>query len=63
VTISDFASAAILEKIEDSYDLEALRQASAEDSGKRFAVIHDATILIEIFAIGRRGMTRPPSVN
>ena len=43
MTISDFASAAILEKIEDSYDLEALRQASAEDSGKRFDVIrrHD----------------------
>ncbi len=38
VTISDFARAAILEKIEDSYDLEALRQAMAEDSGQRFSI-------------------------
>lgn len=38
VTISDFARAAILEKIEDSCDLEALRQAMAEDSGERFSI-------------------------
>lgn len=38
VTISDFARTAILEKIEDSQDLEALRQAIADDSGERFSI-------------------------
>lgn len=38
VTISDFARSAIFEKIEDSYDLEALRHAMAEDSGERFSI-------------------------
>lgn len=38
VTISDFARNAILEKIEDSYDLQELRQAIAQDTGKRFSI-------------------------
>lgn len=38
VTISDFARTAILEKIEDSYDLEELRQAIAQDTGERFSI-------------------------
>lgn len=38
VTISDFARAAILEKIEDSYDLQELREAIAQDSGERFSI-------------------------
>ena len=38
VTISDFARAAILEKIEDSYDLQELRDAIARDSGERFSI-------------------------
>lgn len=38
VTISDFARSAILEKIEDSYDLQELREAIAEDNGERFSI-------------------------
>lgn len=38
VTISDFARTAILEKIEDSYDLQELREAIAQDSGERFTI-------------------------
>ena len=38
VTISDFARKAILEKIEDSYDLQELRQAIAQDTGERFSI-------------------------
>lgn len=38
VTISDFARSAILEKIEDSYDLEELHRAMAEDDGQRFSI-------------------------
>ena len=38
VTISDFARAAILERIEDSYDLKELRQAIADDGGERFSI-------------------------
>lgn len=38
MTISDFARTAILEKIEDSYDLEELRQAIAEDDGNRYSI-------------------------
>ena len=38
VTISDFARAAILEKIEDAYDLQELREAIAHDSGERFSI-------------------------
>ena len=38
VTISDFARTAILEKIEDSYDLQELRQAIAQDTGERFSI-------------------------
>ena len=38
VTISDFARSAILEKIEDSYDLQELREAIAEDNGGRFSI-------------------------
>ncbi|WP_239541856.1 type II toxin-antitoxin system RelB family antitoxin [Pseudoglutamicibacter cumminsii] len=38
VTISDFARVAILEKIEDSYDLAELREAIAQDSGERFSI-------------------------
>lgn len=38
VTISDFARTAILEKIEDAYDLQELREAIAQDSGQRFGI-------------------------
>ncbi len=38
VTVSDFARTAILEKIEDSYDLQELREAIAHDSGERFSI-------------------------
>ncbi|KXZ58798.1 MULTISPECIES: type II toxin-antitoxin system RelB family antitoxin [Brevibacterium] len=38
ITISDFARSAILEKIEDSYDLQELREAIAEDTGERFSI-------------------------
>ncbi|KMY23185.1 hypothetical protein SAMN05421878_10287 [Actinobaculum suis] len=38
VTISDFARNAILEKIEDVYDLQELREAIAQDSGERFSI-------------------------
>ena len=38
VTISDFARTAILEKIEDSYDLQELREAIAQDTGERFTI-------------------------
>lgn len=38
VTVSDFARTAIVEKIEDSYDLQALREAIAQDSGERFSI-------------------------
>ncbi|WP_257210451.1 type II toxin-antitoxin system RelB family antitoxin [Actinomyces ruminis] len=38
VTVSDFARTAILEKIEDSYDLQELREAIAQDSGERFSI-------------------------
>lgn len=38
VTISDFARSAILEKIEDAYDLQELREAIAQDSGERFSI-------------------------
>ena len=38
VTISDFARKAILEKIEDSYDLQELRAAIAQDTGERFGI-------------------------
>lgn len=38
ITISDFARTAILEKIEDSYDLHELRAAIATDDGKRYSI-------------------------
>ncbi|WP_347040507.1 type II toxin-antitoxin system RelB family antitoxin [Brachybacterium nesterenkovii] len=38
VTISDFARTAILERIEDSYDLHELREAIAQDSGERYSI-------------------------
>ncbi|MCA0290522.1 MAG: DUF6290 family protein [Actinobacteria bacterium] len=38
VSISDFARTAILEKIEDSYDLQELRAAIAQDAGERFGI-------------------------
>ena len=38
VTISDFARSAILEKIEDAYDLEELREAIAADDGQRYSI-------------------------
>ncbi|MDR6939566.1 type II toxin-antitoxin system RelB family antitoxin [Arcanobacterium hippocoleae] len=38
LTISDFARNAILEKIEDVYDLQELREAIAQDSGERFSI-------------------------
>ena len=38
ITISEFARTAILEKIEDSYDLQELREAIAHDSGERFSI-------------------------
>lgn len=38
VTISDFIRSAVLEKIEDAYDLEELRQAVREDTGERYSI-------------------------
>ena len=38
LTISDFARNAILERIEDVYDLQELREAIAQDSGERFSI-------------------------
>lgn len=38
VTISDFARNAMMEKIEDAYDLQELRSAIAEDNGERFSI-------------------------
>ena len=38
VTVSDFARTAIVERIEDSYDLQKLREAIAQDSGERFSI-------------------------
>lgn len=38
VTISEFARAAILEKIEDASDLQELRDAIARVSGERFTI-------------------------
>lgn len=38
VTISDFIRTATLEKIEDAYDLQELREAIAQDSGERFTI-------------------------
>lgn len=38
VTVSEFARTAIFEKIEDSYDLQELREAIAHDSGERFSI-------------------------
>ncbi|WP_216378228.1 type II toxin-antitoxin system RelB family antitoxin [Arcanobacterium phocae] len=38
LTISDFARQAILEKIEDSYDLDELHHALAHDTGERFTI-------------------------
>lgn len=35
LTISEFARQSMLEKIEDEYDLQVLRQAMAEDDGVR----------------------------
>lgn len=37
LTISDFARQAMLEKIEDEYDLQVLRQAMAEDDGEHIS--------------------------
>ena len=36
--ISDPARAALLERVEDYYDLQELRAAMAEDSGERFSL-------------------------
>ena len=38
ITISDFARSAILEKIEDSFDLQELHEAISEDNGERFSI-------------------------
>ena len=38
VTISDFTRTAILEKIEDSCDLQELRETIAKDNGERFSI-------------------------
>ncbi len=38
MTISEFARQAMLEKIEDEYDLQVLPQAMAEDDGVRIPV-------------------------
>ncbi|OFL68857.1 type II toxin-antitoxin system RelB family antitoxin [Brevibacterium sp. HMSC063G07] len=38
VTVSDFARSAILEKIEDSFDLQELHEAISEDNGERFSI-------------------------
>lgn len=37
ISLSDFARQAMLEKIEDDYDLETLRQAMSEDDGTRIS--------------------------
>ncbi len=37
LTISEFARQSMLEKIEDEYDLQVLRQAMAEDDGVRIS--------------------------
>lgn len=37
LTISEFARQVMLERIEDDYDLQVLRQAMAEDDGKRLS--------------------------
>ncbi|MGV3000049.1 type II toxin-antitoxin system RelB family antitoxin [Streptococcus suis] len=37
LTISEFARQAMLERIEDEYDLDVLRQAMAEDDGVRIS--------------------------
>lgn len=37
LTISEFARQSMLEKIEDEYDLQILRQAMAEDDGVRIS--------------------------
>ncbi|MGT2829268.1 type II toxin-antitoxin system RelB family antitoxin [Streptococcus hillyeri] len=37
LTISEFARQAMLEKIEEEYDLQVLRQAMAEDDGVRIS--------------------------
>jgi hypothetical protein len=44
-SFSDFAREAILEKIEDSEDLEELRDAVAYDTGERFS---QAEVLAEL---------------
>ena len=38
LTLSEFARQAMLEKIEDEYDLQVLRQAMAEDDGVRIPI-------------------------
>ncbi|MBZ5947940.1 CopG family transcriptional regulator [Leuconostoc gelidum subsp. aenigmaticum] len=38
LSLSDFARQAMIEKIEDDYDLAALRQAMAEDDGTRYTL-------------------------
>ncbi|MGT2925516.1 type II toxin-antitoxin system RelB family antitoxin [Streptococcus caviae] len=38
LTISEFARQSMLEKIEDEYDLQLLRQAMAEDDGVRIPI-------------------------
>ncbi|WP_019789837.1 type II toxin-antitoxin system RelB family antitoxin [Streptococcus sobrinus] len=37
LTVSEFARQAMLEQIEDEYDLQVLRQAMAEDDGERIS--------------------------
>lgn len=41
-SLSDFIRTAVMERIEDSQDLEALRRAIAEDDGRRFS--HDEVL-------------------
>ncbi|EJN94843.1 type II toxin-antitoxin system RelB family antitoxin [Streptococcus ratti] len=38
LTVSEFARQSMLEKIEDEYDLQLLRQAMAEDDGVRIPI-------------------------
>jgi uncharacterized protein (DUF1778 family) len=38
LSLSDFARQAMLEKIEDDYDLQALRKAMLEDDGTRYSL-------------------------
>lgn len=38
MTVSEFARQSMLEKIEDEYDLQLLRQAMAEDDGVRIPI-------------------------